>query len=145
MQHSHYVDGVFRKLRSVRISEKGSAIAVDIFPAPEQPLVLQRPSIDDGKDTLLLQWSLPLLLASLTIDQTLQILALLLTEMKVIVVCDQLSLLSSATLGLASMLQPLSWAGPLITILPPFLHEYMEVSSSFDLFPLVLPHEIAEL
>jgi hypothetical protein len=121
--------------------DRESVVSVDIFPMPGQPLVLHRPSFDDGKDTLLLQWALPLLLSNLSIDQVLQILALLLIEMKVIVVCDQLSHVTSTTLGLASLLQPLSWAGPLITVLPPFLHEYMEV---WNLLSIHVPHESDE-
>lgn len=130
-QHSHFVDEVLRKLSRVQFHGNGPMIAIDMFPQQEQPLLLPLRVIDegDGKHTMLLQWSLPLLLTNLTIDQILQILAMLLTEMKVIMVSEQLSLLSSATLGLPSMLQPLSWVGPLITVLPPLLHEYMEVSS----------------
>lgn len=84
----------------------------------------------DEKNTLLLQWSLPHLLSRLSIEQVLRIVELLLLEMKVVVVSKSLTLLSSATLGIASLLHPLKWAGPLITVLPPFLHEYLEVRST---------------
>lgn len=116
-------------MRACSVPERGCAATFDIFPNSETPLTLDRNNIDDSDEraTLLLQWSLPLLLSCLSIDTILQILGLLLTEMKVIIVCEQLSLLSAATIGLSSMLHPLSWAGPLITILPPFLQEYMEV------------------
>lgn len=77
--------------------------------------------------TILLEWALPLLLSSLSVDKLVQVMGLLLVEMKVIVVSKAMPLLSAAILVFSSLIRPLSWAGPLITILPPSIHEYVEV------------------
>lgn len=107
-------------------------MTIPVFPsyANVEPLVLSRPREEVGveeNNILILQWALPRLFSYLSIDCVLQIVGLLLSEVKLIVVCDQLSLLSAACLGLPNLLYPLKWAGPLITILPSFLHEYLEV------------------
>lgn len=81
----------------------------------------------EESNILILQWALPQLFSYMSIDCVLQVVGLLLSEVKLIVVCDKLSLLSAACLGLPNLLFPLKWAGPLITILPSFLHEYLEV------------------
>ena len=91
---------------------------------------LRRPRRELGPtetSALLLEWAIPTMLSHLSIDRIIQILGLLLVEMKVIVVSADLSALSSVTLGLMAMLHPLAWAGPVITVLPPSLHEYIEV------------------
>lgn len=105
-------------------------MSVNVFPSPSPELILTRPHKEndaDEKVALLLQWALPSLLSRVSVDRLLQILSLLLVEMKFIVVSDEIPLLSAATLGLASLLHPLGWAGPLISVLPPSMHEYMEV------------------
>ncbi|TYZ62812.1 hypothetical protein PybrP1_010945 [[Pythium] brassicae (nom. inval.)] len=133
-RHAHHIDEVLQTLKGVALPAAGASMPIDLFPLREEGsspslLLLTRPAEETGadeKNTLLLQWSLSHLLACLSIEQTLRILGFLLLEMKVIVVSKSLTLLSSATLGIASLLHPLKWAGPLITVLPPFLHEYLE-------------------
>ncbi|GMF19731.1 unnamed protein product [Phytophthora fragariaefolia] len=120
----------FRTLLQGLLGKKVDVLSVDVFPSPNSALVLTRPHKEndlDEKVVLLLQWALPSLLSRLSIDRLLQILSLLLVEMKLIVVSDEIPLLSAATLGLASLLHPLGWSGPLISVLPPSMHEYMEV------------------
>lgn len=129
-QHAHEIDGVLCRLKEVTLPAQGCALPVHMFQPQDSVVNLCRPADEAGadeKNTLLLQWSLPHLLANLSIDRLLRIIGLLLLEMKVIIVSKSLTLLSSATLGIASLLHPLKWAGPLITVLPPFLHEYLEV------------------
>ncbi|KAG6971009.1 hypothetical protein JG688_00004618 [Phytophthora aleatoria] len=126
--HAGFIDDILQRLQGVSLPEKGLSASVDVFsPSPE--LILARPHKEndlDEKVALLLQWALPSLLSRLSIDRLLQILSLLLIETKVIVVSDEIPLLSSSTLGMASLLHPLVWAGPLISVLPLSMHEYME-------------------
>lgn len=129
-QHAHKIDNVLCRLKEVTLPAKGCVLPVHVFEPEDNTMSLWRPADEvgaDEKNTLLLQWSLPHLLANLSIDRMLRIVGFLLLEMKVIIVSKSLTLLSSATLGIASLLHPLKWAGPLITVLPPFLHEYLEV------------------
>ncbi|KAG3082406.1 hypothetical protein PC121_g6138 [Phytophthora cactorum] len=127
-KHAGFIDDILQRLQGVSLPEKGLSVSVDVFsPSPE--LILARPHKEndlDEKVALLLQWALPSLLSRLSIDRLLQILSLLLIETKVIVVSDEIPLLSSSTLGMASLLHPLVWAGPLISVLPLSMHEYME-------------------
>ncbi|KAG7393138.1 hypothetical protein PHYPSEUDO_012474 [Phytophthora pseudosyringae] len=128
-KHAGYIDDILQHLKTIPLPEKGLSVSVDVFPSPSPELTLTRPHKEndlDEKVALLLQWALPSLLSRLSVDRLLQILSLLLIETKLIVVSDEIPLLSSATLGLASLLHPLVWAGPLISILPPSMHEYME-------------------
>jgi hypothetical protein len=129
-QHASFIDDILQRLRAVPLPDKGLSVSVDVFPAPRPELALARPQKEndaDEKVALLLQWALPSLLSRLSIDRLLEIVSLLLLEMKLVVVSDEIPLLSSATLGLASLLHPLAWAGPLISVLPLSMHEYMEV------------------
>ncbi|RLN58840.1 hypothetical protein BBJ28_00018612 [Nothophytophthora sp. Chile5] len=132
-EHARYIDDIVQEVKALQLPGKGCSVPVDVFSSPSSMLTLARPNEEneaDEKVTLLLQWSLPLLLSCLPVDRVLEILGFLLVEMKVIIVSNEISLLSSTTLGLASLLHPLTWAGPLISVLPPFLHEYMEVSET---------------
>ncbi|KAG3248204.1 hypothetical protein PI124_g7117 [Phytophthora idaei] len=132
-----------KRLQGVSLPEKGLSVSVDVFsPSPE--LILARPHKEndlDEKVALLLQWALPSLLSRLSIDRLLQILSLLLIETKVIVVSDEIPLLSSSTLGMASLLHPLVWAGPLISVLPLSMHEYMEAPVPLICGVDKLPHD----
>ena len=51
-------------------------------------------------------------------------------EMRIIIACDDVEILSATVLTLTSLLRPLRWAGALVTILPPFINEYLEVCSA---------------
>lgn len=137
-QHAHMIDDTLRNLKDTSFPSKGCTVATNVFPSPDGEMKLSRPREEEGADEksiLLLQWSLPHLLSCLSIDRILRIVGLLLLEMKVVIVSTKLTLLSSATLGIASLLHPLKWAGPLITILPPLLHECMEVRAPRYCYP----------
>lgn len=73
-----------------------------------------------------LQWALPILLKHIPIDQILLVLGCALTEMRIIVRCSNLETLSACVLGLVYLLRPLRWSGPIITILPGIMHDYLE-------------------
>jgi hypothetical protein len=116
-------------LGAVELPARGQELRF-IFP-PDAVFACVRPRIDTGTPetvALLLDWATRQLLSVLSVERVIMVIGLLLMEMKVIVVSKSMLLLSAGTVGLATLLHPLSWAGPLITILPPALHEYLEVS-----------------
>ncbi|GMF33996.1 unnamed protein product [Phytophthora lilii] len=131
-KHAGYIDDILQKLKKIPLPDKGLSMSADVFPPPSPELILTRPHKEndtDEKMALLLQWALPSLLSRLSIERLLQILSLLLVEMKLIVVSDEIPLLSSATLGLASLLHPLIWAGPLII---PLISGVEELPRAFE-------------
>lgn len=133
-KHAAFIDDTLQQLQLIYFPEKGSIVSVDIFPSPTSVLTLSRTHNENDQDekvALLLQWALPSMLSCLSINRVLQILSLLLLETKLIVVSDDIPLLSSSTLGFASLLHPLVWAGPLISVLPPSMHEFMEAPVPF--------------
>jgi hypothetical protein len=48
------------------------------------------------------------------------------TEMQVVVICQNLRVLSACVFSLLLLLRPLNWAGPVIVALPMSLHTYLE-------------------
>nr|CCA15467.1 hypothetical protein PITG_06654 [Albugo laibachii Nc14] len=107
----------------------------DIQPQPiylfseKKPFVLYSSHADNGVDNdtcALLHWGLPQLLSYSNVDRIIEILVYLLREMKVIVVCDDPTRLSSFMITLSALLWPLKWAGPIVINLPPFLAEYLD-------------------
>ncbi|KDO35337.1 hypothetical protein SPRG_00186 [Saprolegnia parasitica CBS 223.65] len=80
---------------------------------------------------LLLQWALPIVLDCISMPTFLIAWTSLLLEAKVVVVCDDLEVLTSTVLGLVSLLAPLTWAGPVIAVLPATLLEYLEAPVPF--------------
>jgi hypothetical protein len=63
-------------------------------------------------------WALPPLLSWLPPAITLRALTSLMSERQLVIIGSNLGLLSAAVLGLAALLQPLPWLGPLIPLLP---------------------------
>ncbi|EQC42226.1 hypothetical protein SDRG_01063 [Saprolegnia diclina VS20] len=97
---------------------------------------------------LLLQWALPIVLDCVSIDTFLIAWTSLMLEAKVVVVCDDLEVLTSTVLGLVSLLSPLTWAGPVIAVLPTTLLEYLEAPVPFLIGVQELPtrfHDIPGL
>jgi hypothetical protein len=120
-----------KKLAVLSVPKVGTSSPVIVFPDQISPINFARPALEHGaeeKTDQLVQWALPLMLKNLPVNQVLQLVGYLLAEMKIIVVSPDLPHLTATVLGLVSLLYPLSWVGPLITILPPSLHEYLEVS-----------------
>ncbi|KAF4322322.1 hypothetical protein BBO99_00003977 [Phytophthora kernoviae] len=75
---------------------------------------------------LLLEYAAPTLFGLLSVDQVLFLLGCLCCERKVLVVSDHVNIVSSCVLALITLLHPLQWAGPVITVLPPRLNELLE-------------------
>lgn len=96
------------------------------------PFVLHSPHADQGVDTdtcAVLHWGLLPLLSYMNVDRMIEILGYLLREMKVIIVCDDPTRLSSCMITLSALLWPLKWAGPIVINLPPFLADYLDVGA----------------
>lgn len=85
---------------------------------------------DDEKDRemereesfFILAWSLPLLLRNVPMDQMFLAIGCALTELKIIIVSCDLSVVSGCIMALMQLLRPLKWAGPIIVTLPEDLH-----------------------
>lgn len=73
-----------------------------------------------------LLWALPALLRHLPLDQIILAIGCALTEMRVVVVGEDLGVVSGCVLALVNLLRPLKWAGPVIVTLPSSLHAYLE-------------------
>lgn len=95
----------------------------------KEPFVYKRPTpvanVDENT-VLLREWALPLLLSSMSMEHVLSVVGYLLTEMQVIVVCDELQMLAATVTALVCLLSPLRWSGTLITTLPPRFDDYLE-------------------
>ena len=72
------------------------------------------------------RWTLPTLLKFVSVDHLLLILGCMLTEMRVVVVAEDLHILSACVFSLLILLRPLTWAGPVIVALPTSLSTYLE-------------------
>ncbi|KAF1334485.1 Phenylalanine-trna ligase, partial [Globisporangium splendens] len=75
---------------------------------------------------LLLEYAASTHFALLSVDQVLFLLRCLCCEQKVLVVSDHVNIVSSCVLALITLLSPLQWGGPIITVLPPRLDELLE-------------------
>lgn len=73
-----------------------------------------------------LLWHAPMFLSAVTADDFYKILCAMLLEKSIIFVSDNLSLLSSAVLGMQCFLAPFRWCHVAIPILPKSLVEMIE-------------------
>ena len=80
----------------------------------------------DEATRLAREWSLPVVLGRLSLENMLRVLACALLELRVVFVSRDLQTLSACALGAVSLLRPLRWAGPLISALPADLRDYLD-------------------
>jgi hypothetical protein len=73
-----------------------------------------------------LLWHAPMFLSSLTADEFYKILCAILLEKSIIFVSDNLSLLSSAVLGMQCFLSPFRWCHVAIPIIPKTLTDMID-------------------
>lgn len=100
-----------------------------VIPAPRLllPIEFHRPSSRGGEiHALLSQWATPLAWCRLTADTLVDLLEFALREMKIVVVDDNLAMLSAAVYAIAPMLRPLKWSGVFLPVLPNKLCEFLE-------------------
>ncbi len=86
-----------------------------------------------------LVWALPLLLRHLPLDQILLALGCALSEMKIVLISEDSTVLSGCLLALWHLLRPFKWAGNVVVTLPDFLSELLESPSFFLLGMQALP------
>ena len=74
----------------------------------------------------ILNWALPILLKSLRLDQIILALGCALSEMKIVVLSSDPTVMSGCLLALTHLLRPLKWCGNVVVTLPDFLNELLE-------------------
>uniref|UniRef100_K3WZS1 UDENN domain-containing protein n=1 Tax=Globisporangium ultimum (strain ATCC 200006 / CBS 805.95 / DAOM BR144) TaxID=431595 RepID=K3WZS1_GLOUD len=119
---------ILSRLQQMRIPSMGGWSRMVLSPDITQ-LSFHRPhseSVAMERRTLLIEYAAPTLFALLSVDQVLFLLGCLCCEQKVLVVSDHVNIVSSCVLALITLLGPLQWAGPVITVLPPRLDELLE-------------------
>ena len=73
-----------------------------------------------------LLWALPALLRHLPLDQIILSIGCVLAEFKIIVVGEDLGVVSGCVLALVNLLRPLKWSCPVIVTLPFSMYECLE-------------------
>jgi len=74
----------------------------------------------------ILMWALPVLLKYLSVRDVISTIGYTVTEMRLVVVCSDLTVTSACMLALLHLLRPLRWVCPVIITLPENLLEYLE-------------------
>jgi hypothetical protein len=104
-------------------------IIEDLYLCDElSPITFHRPeyaSFSEEKARRCGEWGLPVLLKTLSLDRILMVLGCALLELKIVFVSSSCARLSAAVLGLASLLYPLTWSGPIITVVPDGLQDVL--------------------
>ena len=129
-----YLNMVFMKISSYKMPSAGNSILLSPYPNQRVHLALGRTPVEEESEEeilSLLRWALPILLSVMSTENILQILGYLMVEVRVIVVCEDIQLLTGTVIAVTSLLRPLHWAGPIIPVLPPSLYEYLEVGEAF--------------
>lgn len=78
------------------------------------------------EDTMMAEWGVPCICRAFSLTDFMFLLRALLTECSVIVVCENLGVLSCIMLSMATLLRPFVWQGVFIPILPAGLIEVIE-------------------
>ncbi|KAK1934677.1 DENN domain-containing protein 1C [Phytophthora citrophthora] len=120
--------GVMERLKEMQIPSMGGWSRMVLSPHVTH-LAFHRPhsaSLVVERRHLVLEYAAPTLFGLLSVDQVLFLLGCLCSERKVLVVSDHVNVVSSCVLALITLLHPLQWAGPVITVLPPRLNELLE-------------------
>jgi hypothetical protein len=123
-----HFESVMNRMKEMRVPAMGGWTRLVLAPQ-YTPLSFHRPhseSVTAERRMLVLEYAAPVLFAQLSVDQVLFLLGCLCCERKVLVVSDHANIVSSCVLALTTLLQPLQWAGPVITLLPPRLDELLE-------------------
>ncbi|KAL4176894.1 hypothetical protein KRP22_001831 [Phytophthora ramorum] len=120
--------GIMNRLKEMQIPSMGGWSRMVLSPRVTH-LAFHRPhsaSLAVERRHLVLEYAAPTLFGLLSVDQVLFLLGCLCSERKVLVVSDHVNIVSSCVLALITLLHPLQWAGPVITVLPPRLNELLE-------------------
>lgn len=123
-----HFQSVMLRMKEMRVPAMGGWTRLVLAPQ-YTALAFHRPhsrSVSAERRMLVLEYAAPVLFALLSVDQVLFLLGCLCCERKVLVVSDHANVVSSCVLALITLLEPLQWAGPVITLLPPRLDELLE-------------------
>ena len=82
-------------------------------------------------DEQLLEYHLPVLLSAIPLRTILLLLGILISEMQVVILCEDLCLLSSTSISLHSLLQPLTWQSIYLPICPYRMSYYLDAPTPF--------------
>jgi hypothetical protein len=124
----NHFEGVMKRMKDMRVPAMGGWTRLVLAPQ-YTPLAFHRPhseNVQVERRMLVLEYAAPMLFALLSVDQVLFLLGCLCCERKVLVVSDHANIVTSCVLALITLLEPLTWAGPVITLLPPRLDELLE-------------------
>ncbi|EGG22806.1 DENN domain-containing protein [Cavenderia fasciculata] len=83
-------------------------------------------NIDEMNSKSVADWSVIGLFMHLSLENILKVLGAVLLEQRVVFVCDNLSVLSSACFSMTSFIFPFIWQGLFVPILPTALSDYLE-------------------
>jgi len=98
-------------------------------------------SRDDESVYYTLLWALPILLKHLPLDQIVLAVGCALSEMKIVVLSPDPTVVSGCLLALVHLVRPMRWAGNVVVTLPSFLNELLESPSFFFLGMERLPED----
>lgn len=128
MDFTDHFETIMERLQQLRVPSMGGWGRMVLAPELTH-LAFHRPHSENvrmERRILLLEYAAPMLFALLSVDQVLFLLGCLCCEHKVLVVSDHVNIVSSCVLALTTLLYPLQWAGPVITVLPPRLDELLD-------------------
>jgi hypothetical protein len=119
---------LLKKYYDCPLPERGGLLKL---PAPKllNPITFQRPNLrGESREAhwLVAQWCSPLAWTYLTADTLVDLLEALCREFKLVVVDDNLAMLSAAVLSCGPILHPLTWSGVNLPVLPNRLREFLE-------------------
>jgi len=114
---------ILEAYRSFQVPSPGESISFPLTLPGMPPLGFDCPT-GDSEAKLLAEWG-GLVFSLLSLDHILAILSALLTEHSIVVVSDNLGLLSSFAMIIVAMLRPFSWQGMFIPILPDELEDFL--------------------
>ncbi|CCI44349.1 unnamed protein product [Albugo candida] len=114
-----------QRLRELQLPRMGAWSNLDFFSDMTQnkwPAIAfhrsHTQSFAAERHELMLQYSAPTLFSTLSMDQIAFLLGCLCCELKVLLVSQHVHIVSACVLAFATLLHPLQWAGPIVTVLP---------------------------
>lgn len=123
-----HFQGIMARLREMQFPAMGGWSRMMLSPGITA-LSFHRPhskNTIEERHSLLLEYAAPTLFGLLPMDQVLFLLGCLCCERTVLLVSDHVNAVSACVLALITLLSPMQWAGPVITVLPPRLEELLE-------------------
>jgi hypothetical protein len=105
------------------VPKAGSTMGFQL-PGELRSLEFKVPACDD--DTSMSDWSIPCLFRLLPLEMIVDLFTAVLLEYKIVLVCDNMGVLSAIGLSLLSILRPYIWQGVFIPILPEVMWDVID-------------------